>query len=192
MPDQVRCALLSGVTDAETTYRRLPRRERRRLARVSLLRSMLVSIVILAGYYLLPMTHLDSAVSVYLVAGLAVVTVVLWWQIRDISRSPYPRIRAIGTLATSVPLFLVIFAATYFVIEQSQPGSFTERMTRTDAMYFTVTVFSTVGFGDIAPVSTAARLVATVQMIGDLLIVGLGAKALLTAVQAGLSRRHEE
>jgi hypothetical protein len=37
-------------------------------------------------------------------------------------------------------------------------------------------------------VSEAARAVATVQILGDLVIVGLVARALFTAVQTGLSR----
>jgi len=191
MPDRRRCALLSGVKDAEASYRRLSKGERHRLARTSLLRSLLVSVVIVVGYYVLPMNLADDAVTVYLVVGLVVVTLVLFWQLRDIARSPYPRIRAIGALATSVPLFLVVFAATYYVIGQTYRGSFSEPLTRTDSMYFTVTVFSTVGFGDIVPISEAARVVTMVQMFGDLLIVGIGAKALLTAVQAGLNRRHD-
>jgi voltage-gated potassium channel len=39
------------------------------------------------------------------------------------------------------------------------------RIDRTDSLYFTVTVFATVGFGDIFPASQMARLVVTAQMI---------------------------
>ena len=42
-------------------------------------------------------------------------------------------------------------------------GNFSEPLTRTDALYFTVTVFSTVGFGDITAKTEAARLVVTGQ-----------------------------
>jgi hypothetical protein len=34
-------------------------------------------------------------------------------------------------------------------------------LTRTDSLYFTVTVFATAGFGDISPASQVARLVVT-------------------------------
>jgi hypothetical protein len=43
-------------------------------------------------------------------------------------------------------------------------------LTRTDALYFTVTVFPTVGFGDITARSETARIVVTGQMIADLVI----------------------
>lgn len=155
-----------------------------------MLRSLAGAVVIVAAYFLLPLDGLEGVVAVYLGLGLLVVTVVLVWQIREITRSPYPRLRAVDTLATSLPLFLVVFSATYYLMEQNRAGSFSEPLNRTDAMYFTVTVLATVGFGDIAPVTGAARVVVTVQILGDLLLVGLGAKALLTAVQAGLRKQQ--
>ncbi|NIK59286.1 two pore domain potassium channel family protein [Kribbella shirazensis] len=174
----------------EIDYQQLPPRTRRRLATMSLLRSLVVSAVIVAGYFLLPM-RLDGALAVVaLVGGLAVVGLVLGWQILDTSRSPYPRIRAIGALATSVPLFLAVFATAYFLMSQAQPATFSEPLSRLDAAYFTVTVFATVGFGDIVAVAGAARAIATVQMVGDLLIVGLVARSLFGAVQHNLSHRE--
>ena len=71
-----------------------------------------------------------------------------------------------------LPLFLVLFASTYFVMERASAASFTEPLTRTDALYFTVTVFSTVGFGDITAKSEAARVVLIVQMLADLAFLG--------------------
>jgi len=178
-----------AVRDTEVGYAQLPPRTRRRLALTSLLRSLLVSLVIVAGYFLLPMS-LDGSLAVTLGGGLAVVALLLGWQIRDITLSPYPRIRAIGALATSLPLFLAVFATTYFLMGRAQPANFSEPLTRLDAAYYTVTVFATVGFGDIVAVSGAARAVATVQMLGDLVIVGLVARTLLGAVQHNLSHRE--
>lgn len=178
------------MNGAETDYRLLPSRTRRRLATRSLLRSLLVSLVIVAGYFLLPM-RLDSGLPVAALAvGLVVVGLVLGWQVVDIARSPYPRVRAIGALATSVPLFLAVFATTYVLMADAQPASFSEPMNRLDSAYFTVTVFATVGFGDIVPVSGAARAVTTIQMFGDLIMVGLVARTLFGAVEHNLSRRQ--
>lgn len=178
------------VTEPEISYHELPARTRRRLAIASLLRSLLVSVAIVAGYFLLPMSRLDRSLALALGAGLAVVTLLLWWQIREIARSPYPRIRAIGALATSVPLFLAVFATTYFLMGRADPAHFSQPLGRLDSAYFTVTVFATVGFGDIVAVSSAARVVVTIQMLGDLAVVGLVAKTLIGAVQHSLSHRQ--
>jgi voltage-gated potassium channel len=83
-----------------------------------------------------------------------------------------------------VPLFLLLFASAYFAMARTSPASFsTHSLTRTDALYFTVTAFSTVGFGDITAVSQQARLVVTAQMLLDLLVLGLGIRVFLGAVQ---------
>jgi len=69
-------------------------------------------------------------------------------------------------------------------------GSFTqEHLSRTDPLSFTVTIFSTVGFGDISPASETARVAVTVQMVLDLLILGIGINAFVSAARAGRQRR---
>ena len=78
------------------------------------------------------------------------------WQIRKVVTSRYPGIRAIEALAVTLPLFLLLFATTYFLVSVHGSGAFTqEHLTRTDALYMTVTIFATVGFGDISPPAMA-------------------------------------
>ena len=71
------------------------------------------------------------------------------------------------------------------------PGNFSQPLTHTDALYFTVTVFATVGFGDITAKTEAARLVVTGQMITDLVIIGLGVRVIVGAVRRGQQRRPQ-
>ena len=108
------------------------------------------------------------------------------YQVRAIINASYPAIRAIEALAATAPLFLVLFAAIYFLMAQADLSNFNvQSLTRTDALYFTVTVFTTVGFGDIVATTQVARLVVTVQMILDLVVLGLGVRVFLGAVQRG-------
>jgi voltage-gated potassium channel len=53
-------------------------------------------------------------------------------------------------------------------------------------------VFATVGFGDITAKTEAARLVATGQMITDLIILGIGARVILGAVTRARQRRPQD
>jgi voltage-gated potassium channel len=102
-----------------------------------------------------------------------------------ISRSARPALRAVEALATTLPLFLLLFASAYYTMAGANPANFgTHLLTRTDALYFTVTVFSTVGFGDITAASQSARLVVTAQMLLDLLALGLVVRAFASAVQS--------
>ena len=159
----------------------------------AVLRVVATIAVVTALYYLLPLDRSSTGVAVTLLAaGLVVFVALVVFQIRAIIASPFPGLRAIEALASSVPLFLALFAATYVVMARLSPGSFTAPLTRTDALYFTVTVFSTVGFGDITAKTEAARLVVTGQMIADLVILGLAIKAITSAVRRGRQRQPQD
>ncbi|MGW1029327.1 potassium channel family protein [Streptomyces sp. NPDC002577] len=148
---------------------------------------------LVVAYYLLPMTdRLTSGTVTALVCGLIGVTLLFAWQIRTISRSPNPRLRAVEALATTLPLLLLLFSAAYYLLDHAEPGSFNEPLTRTDALYFTLTVFSTVGFGDIAARTQTARVLTMLQMTGNLLLVGVAARIVVSAVRAGLRQRAKE
>ena len=62
-------------------------------------------------------------------------------------------------------------------------------MNKVGAMYFTVSVLSTVGFGDITAKTDLARSVVTGQMILNLIVLGLVIRLLTTAVAVGLQRQ---
>ncbi len=94
-------------------------------------------------------------------------------------------------MATVLPLFLVLFAWIYLTMSQSDPGYFSVRLNRTESLYFTVTIFSTVGFGDIVPKVDVARIVTMVQMIADLAVLAVVVRLLFGAASRGESRRRE-
>lgn len=157
----------------------------------SLLRAAGSTAVLVAIYYLLPLDHTARWVAVTaLVIGLAVLVGLVAFQVRAISGSRYPGLRALEALAVTVPLFLLLFASSYLVLAALSARSFSQPMNHTDALYFTVTVFATVGFGDITATADTARLVVTGQMIIDLIILGLGARVILGAVSRGRQRRE--
>ena len=147
----------------------------------------------MAIYYLLPLNRSSNWAAVtMLVIGLVLFIGLIAFQVRSIVRSRYPALRAIEALATSVPLFLLLFASVYVVMATMSASNFSEPLTHTDALYFTVTVFSTVGFGDITAKTEAARLVVTAQMITDLLIIGLGLRVIVSAVTRSRQQRPED
>ena len=80
---------------------------------------------------------------------------------------------------------MLLFAGSYVVMAAMSASSFGGRLTHTDGLYFTVTVLSTVGFGDITAKTEAARLVVTGQMIADLVILALAIKIIVGAVSRG-------
>jgi len=166
---------------------------RRRAVRRMLVRALLTSAALVVLYYKLPMTGaLDASTIALLVVGLLVFAVLIVWQVRAILRSEFPALRAIEALAAAIPLFLLLFASAYVMMANAQAGAFTEPLTKTNALYFTVTVFATVGFGDIVPKTEGARVATMAQMIGDLVVVGLVVRVMLGAVRAGQQQRSAE
>ena len=166
-------------------------RQRRRVLALALLRALLYATVLVVLYYFLPVDE-DWRVSsaVRAVVGLALFVAVLIWQIRRVLTSRHPGVRAIEALAVTLPLFLLSFATAYFLMSLHESGTFSqEDLSRTDALYFTITMFATVGFGDISPVSQSARVVVMIQMLLDLVILGVGVNAFVHAARLGRKRQ---
>ena len=162
-----------------------PETPRHRLLVRGTLRAVASAVVVIGIYFIGPLDQLRLVpLGVALVIGGLVLVGISVWQIDAIMRSPYPGIRAIEALAITAPLYLILFAATYFLMAVEDPANFSaEGLSRIDTLYFTVTIFSTVGFGDIYPASESARLLVMVQMILNLLVLGAGIRVFLGAVQ---------
>jgi voltage-gated potassium channel len=182
----------AGGVMAGERYQDLPPAKRRRLIAGAVVRVVLIAAVLVVLYYVLPLDRpWDSDTAVRLLIGLLVVAAVVAWGVKIITGSRYPGMRAAEALALILPVFLLLFASTYFVLERNSAANFTQPLTRTDALYFTVTVFTTVGFGDISAKSETARVVLIVQMLADLALLGTGIRVILGAIQHGRDRRPE-
>jgi voltage-gated potassium channel len=172
------------------SYEALTARERRRLVVAATLRTLATIAVVVTLYYLLPFDQdVDPVMVTVITLGCACLAATIIWQVRTISGSPHPGIRAVEALAFTVPIYLLMFATTYYVIERTTDASFTESLTRTDALYFSVTTFATVGYGDIAAKHEGARLVVTVQMLLDLLLLSIVVRLFLNAVKRSHQRQ---
>ncbi|MEV4860419.1 potassium channel family protein [Streptomyces ossamyceticus] len=182
-----------GRSRAADSRRNRERRTRRRATRAVVARTVLMAAGLLTAYYLLPLEEYRTGGALTLIAcGLLAVGLLFAWQVRAIARSPYPRLRAVESLTLTLVVFLVLFATAYYLMDRATPGSFTEPMNRTDSLYYTLTTFTTVGFGDITARSEAGRVATMIQMVVGLLLVGGAARVLTTAVEVGLRRRGGE
>ena len=171
------------------SYEELTTAQRRPMAIRIVLRSLVVAILLFIAYYTLPMDRPERSGLIVLIVGIAVLALVLAWQVRAITGSPYPRLRAFETLTIGIPLLLIVFASAYFLIGNADPNSFTQPLSKTDALYFTITVFSTVGFGDITAKTEAARILVSTQMMFDLAVFGFVAKLIFGAVEVALKKK---
>jgi voltage-gated potassium channel Kch len=153
------------------------------------LRTAVMVVLLLVTYYQAPLDRpLNIATGLLFFAVLLLLAFIVVVQVRGILASARPMQRAIRMFAIGLPTFLVVFASTYCIIDAQQPDAFSEPLNRTDGLYFTVTTFATVGYGDITPDSELARVMVTIQMLVGLLVVGLVAKVVLRAVRLAQER----
>ncbi len=150
-------------------------------------------IVLIGLYYSVPAGR-DTATNAFprLAVSLMLFAAVLAWQTSRIVDAELPELRAVQALGAIIPLFLVVFSTIYLSLSHTSASNFSEGLDHTRALYFTVTVFSTVGFGDITPRTDPARIMVSVQMLLDLVILGVVVRLLLNAAKTGLARSDQE
>lgn len=171
----------------------MPSRQRRRLYLWAIVRPVLTAVLLVVGYFLMPLDRLGTdAPWLLMAAGVVLIVVVLVWQIREILKAQFPMLQGIEALAAVLPLYLLSFAGAYLVMSSGNVDSFTQPLTHIDAVYFSVVVFSTVGFGDIAPHTEVARVIVTFQILGDLVLIAFGLRLVLAAVKRGQDRLKVE
>jgi len=140
---------------------------------------------LLVAYFVAPLDSRSGAAVrvVAIVAGLVVFGAIFVRQVRQIRRARHPMLRAIEAAALVATLFVVVMASIHFGLGRATPSSYSEALSRLDALYFTVTTLATVGFGDITPTSGVTRAVTTVQMVLGVILLGAGLRLL-----AGIAR----
>ena len=146
--------------------------------RFHVLRNVLVNGLTLVGavlfYYFVPLSQDDHPVwrwAVFIV-GLGTLIFLIVRQLRkQLSAGPDPGIR-VHTLITLLYPVVALFALTYYVIQSTDPTQFTDMVTRTDALYYTVITLGTVGYGDVHAVGQLARVVSMIQVAFDLVVIG--------------------
>jgi len=154
------------------------------------LRAAATGVLVLVVYFTVPVSDKPhTTVLVRLGVGLAFFVAVLVYEVRAILRSDRPLLRATDAMALVIPVFIVVFSWVYLTMSLSAPHAFSEPLNRTGALYFAVTLFSTVGLGDIAPVSQAARVVVTIQMVADLIVIAVVVRLIFGAARGSASTR---
>ena len=114
---------------------------------------------LVAAYFLIPTRSADEGPDLpWLLLELCVFAVIVGIQVPAIVKAKYPVLRAVETMAVLVPLYLLLFARIYLTNSLNDQSAFTEPLNLVTALYFTVTVFASVGFGDIYPETDSMRM----------------------------------
>lgn len=95
-------------------------------------------------------------------------------RVRDGSEGALSALR----LVLLAEVVLVVFALAYYVLATNLDGQLVGIATRVDALYFSATTMTTVGYGDVHATGQAARVLVTVQLLFDVAFLGILASLL--------------
>jgi len=153
-------------------------------------RVVLITVGLGIFYVLIPVPGVSGPEAfVGLGLGLLLFIALLLWELRAIVHSPHPVTRAGEALAVAIPAVVIVFALTYLGLSRANAASFNEPLNHVGAVYYTVSVLSTVGFGDITARTQTARLLVSAQMLFDLGLLVLIARTVVGAARLGIRRR---
>ncbi|MEP7034255.1 MAG: potassium channel family protein [Dermatophilaceae bacterium] len=154
--------------------------------------SLLSIFVVLCVYFWIPIGG-NALGGVGKLVGSAVGLGLFFWvfslQILRIGRAANPVLHALEVLTTLLAFFVSIFALFYYSLSIHDASAFSVPLTRTGSLYFTITVLSTVGFGDITPVTDTARVYVMVQMALDLVFIASVVKVITTTTGRAVHER---
>jgi voltage-gated potassium channel len=117
------------------------------------------------------------------VLGIAAFAVVLAWQLRGVMHADLPVLRAIQALGGTSPCSWWPSPPSTCPSPKPRPPTSASRSTTPAPLYLAITVFSTVGFDDITPEDDLARIVISIQMLLDLVVIGAVVRLLTTAAK---------
>ena len=149
--------------------------------------------LLLGAYLLVPIDHGSPVTSAVVWAALLALVLLIGafvHQTRRITRSRYPLLAGAESLIIVLSIFVIGFAFVYLSMSSSAPDTFSEPLNRTGALYFAITVLSTVGFGDITPKSDPSRWLVSAQMLIDIGFLA-GALRLIFGIARRADRRQQ-
>jgi hypothetical protein len=143
--------------------------------------ALLLAIPALAGRWI---NHFQPHLvhpAIFLVAGIGLVAFVVVNLLRFVLRAPSVDVEVLCASISAYLMLGLIWTMAYWLVEQLTPGAFTfntntgtkETMEGFNAFYFSFVTLSTVGYGDITPVSKVARMLAAAEAMTGLLYVAV-------------------
>jgi hypothetical protein len=167
----------------------LDRKKRRQLGIRAALRIALTAALLLGLYLVAPVDlRSDQLTLVRLIVALVIVSVVVAVQVQSILSASYPLLRAVESVITALLVFIIVFSYLYLDLAHINPEYFSQTISHVSALYFTVTVLSTVGFGDITATNDVTRVVVVIQMLLDLTFIAIIIRIFFWAAQTRAGR----
>ncbi|MGH3303094.1 MAG: potassium channel family protein [Streptosporangiaceae bacterium] len=149
-----------------------------------------LAVVATAVYFVLPIPGRmrEASWAVLFSCGVVVLGVLILLAIRRLLLATE------GVRIRGLVLLLVLSVLYFSWCDDSVavlPGQFAELHTKIDALYFTVSTLTTVGFGDVHAAGQLARAAVTIQIVFNLVFIGLAAGIVSGFLRSRARRRLE-
>ena len=138
--------------------------------------------------------------AVFLTAALVLTAFVVAHLLRFILRAPSVNVEVLCASISAYLMLGLMWTMAYWLVDQLTPGgafSFntnagTRSMNGFNGFYFSFITLSTVGYGDITPVSKVARMLAAMEAMTGLFYVAILIARLVSLYSAPGSAEHRE
>ena len=135
---------------------------------------------------------------VFLVAGLALIAFVVANLLRFVLRAPSVNTEVLCASISAYLMLGLMWTVAYWLVAQLTPGGAfafntnagKQSMSGFDAFYFSFITLSTVGYGDITPISKIARWLAAMEAMTGSLYVAVLIARLVALYRSGVGKFH--
>lgn len=129
---------------------------------------------LLVAYYALPVGRHESTVGTVLglvltAAGLGLLGGMMMLELQHLRAGMAGR--PSGILAIMLVLLVMTFSLGFYLLDLVAPEQVTGLSTRTDALYFTLSTMTTVGYGDVHAEGQAARALVCALIVFNVVVV---------------------
>ena len=151
--------------------------------------------LVLALYAWMPIPQSeDSPAGV--VVGIAFVGLlylgVAIWSVGRISKSRHPLRAGMTVLGVMITAVVVLFALTYVTMSTHNVAAFNVPLDKISSLYFTLTILTTVGFGDIHAVTHPAMIAVMVQMVVSLTLITTVGRVIVSTAKSATRRQLDK
>jgi voltage-gated potassium channel len=138
------------------------------------IRPILSLVALLVVFYAFPV-DLEASSWVLALSGLAVVIglgVLGWTMVMELQHLRRGEdSRGSVALAMLLVLLVVAFSAAFYLLQRANPEQVVGLHTRTDALYFTLSTMTTVGYGDVHAEGQVARALVCAVIVFNVVVV---------------------
>lgn len=130
------------------------------------------SLGVLVAYYAVPINERGGDLVVGLLVTTVATVLVAWAIVGQYRRQLRgEEVASVQSLALLAVLAVSLFSLGFLLVQEASPDQFVGLVTRTDALYFSLSSISTVGYGDVHAAGQTARALVSVQLVFNLIFL---------------------